>query len=166
MASIWKASYHGLSNMESLMNHTMDARKWCDCGFIMIYHDLSNMESLMNQTEGRWKISSPLKDGEKKFYRSTTIWGFTWIHEKNGVFKYVSMGKNMTHDWIVHDSTQKNPIPDWFDTPVSKKVPQNKQIPTELSTTSVSGQVFIVGVDCFTFCYFIFWFLFSWGWTC
>jgi hypothetical protein len=104
--------------------------------------------------------------GEKKFYRSTTIWGFTWIHEKNGVFKYVSMGKNMTHDWIVHDSTQKNPIPDWFDTPVSKKVPQNKQIPTELSTTSVSGQVFIVGVDCFTFCYFIFWFLFSWGWTC
>ena len=52
--------------MESLMNHTMDARKWCDCGFIMIYHDLSNMESLMNQTEGRWKISSPLKDGGKE----------------------------------------------------------------------------------------------------
>jgi hypothetical protein len=32
----------------------------------MIYHDLSNMESLMNQTEGRWKISSPLKDGGKE----------------------------------------------------------------------------------------------------
>ena len=66
MASIWKASYHGLSNMESLMN----------------------------QTEGRWKISSPLKDGGKEVLQINNDLG---IHmdasEKNG--------KNMTHDWIV-----------------------------------------------------------------
>ena len=114
------------------------------------------MESLKNQTvqgDGRlvrWKM------GEKKSSRSLQRFGdshgFTKsAGEKNGVSICLN-GKNMTHDWIVR---RKIPSPQ-FDTPVSKKVPQNKQIPTELSTTSVSGQVFIVGVDCFTFCYFIF----------